>query len=276
MKKKQKEIKDLFRCFSNNEFRMKIIEELLKVESLEKNYGFLSSIGIKLLIPEHDYEIEGFIKALDNTPYRNGIFNFIIKYPKDYPNKSPRIYMKTRIFHCNASRDGDCCIVEPLRHEWKKIFELPSILSFLFQFCINNNPLSSFDMEVANLCRNNPSSFDKKCEVYVNQYALREFDLTRKYLFEEYYNNKIQFPKSEFTLLFIDSNLEPIRLTVLNKDTFHEILKDDFRRYLNADFNMISVIIGNKAFNSVNEFYEKRDSDDLNYHIIFGNQRIRT
>jgi len=30
---------------------------------LEEKYGFLSSIGIKLLVPQYDYEIEGFIKA---------------------------------------------------------------------------------------------------------------------------------------------------------------------------------------------------------------------
>ena len=77
----------------------KIIEELHKLENLEKNCGFLSSIQTKLLVPENDYEIEGFIKAPDNSPYKNGIFNFIIKYPNDYPNNSPLIEIKTKIYH---------------------------------------------------------------------------------------------------------------------------------------------------------------------------------
>ena len=68
----------------------KIIEELHKLENLERNYGFLSSIQTKLLVPENNNEIEGFIKAPDNSPYKDGIFNFIIKYQSDYPQRAPK------------------------------------------------------------------------------------------------------------------------------------------------------------------------------------------
>ena len=51
------------RCFSNKSFKDRIYNELSKVKLLEEKYGFLSSIGIKLIFPENDNEIEGFIKA---------------------------------------------------------------------------------------------------------------------------------------------------------------------------------------------------------------------
>ena len=99
--------KDLIlKCYTNKSFKDKIYHELCKVEELEKKYGFLSSIGIKLLLPEHNYEIEGFIKAPDNSPYKNGIFNFLIKYPVNYPIESPQLIIKTKIFHCNVGCNG--------------------------------------------------------------------------------------------------------------------------------------------------------------------------
>lgn len=138
---------------------MKIIKELLKVESLEKNYSILSSIGLRLILPKHDYEIEGFIQA----PY-----NSIIKYPENYPNQSPRIYLKTTILHCNIIDDGYCCIVDPLLSNWKNIYELPSILSFLYQFFIYYNHMDHDNRELAELYKIDKSLFNKKCEDYMN------------------------------------------------------------------------------------------------------------
>ena len=98
------------RCFSNKPFKDRFYNELSKVKLLEEKYGFLSSIGIKLIFPENDNEIEGFIKAPENSPYKNGIFNFMIKYNQGYPKDGPRLFIKTKILHCNLGYDGHCCL----------------------------------------------------------------------------------------------------------------------------------------------------------------------
>ena len=114
-------------------FSERISKEFDDLESLEKNYGFLSSIGIKLLVPKEKNKIEGFIKAPDNSPYKNGIFNFELIYSNDYPKKGPELRFKTRIFHneCNWN-NGHICI--RMLNEWDSRYLLSQILSTLYEF----------------------------------------------------------------------------------------------------------------------------------------------
>ena len=71
------------------------MQEFEHLKDLEREYGFLNSIQTKLLVPERINEIEGFMKAPDNSPYKDGIFNFIIKYPDNYPEMGPELILKT-------------------------------------------------------------------------------------------------------------------------------------------------------------------------------------
>ena len=72
------------------------MQEFEHLKDLEREYDFLNSIHNKLLVPERINEIEGFMKAPDNSPYKDGIFNFIIKYPDNYPERSSSINFKNK------------------------------------------------------------------------------------------------------------------------------------------------------------------------------------
>ena len=122
--------------FSVNSLHI-IKKDLEYLNYLEKNFGFLSSIGIKLLLNKNYNEIEGFIRAPKNSPYKNGIFNFIIKYSDDHPNSSPELKFKTKIFHTHVRDDGHCCI--KLLGLWNKNTELSLTLIGLYQFFLGNN-----------------------------------------------------------------------------------------------------------------------------------------
>ena len=245
----EKNIKFSIRQLSDNEFRMKFCDELIKVESLELNYGFLSKIGIKLLKLEKDYEINGFIKAPDNSPYKDGIFNFRIEYPYNYRVCNPSIFIKTKIFHCNTNDDGYCPI--NLLEENKKIYELHTILSFLYVFFIKNNPDCSYS-EATDLYKHDYSSFKNKCSEYVKQYALSKFDDNSKYLFRDYYINEINFSRSELRFLFIDLNLEPTRVNLFEEyDSLGNIIKYHVIRYYNnINLQELDFIVENMAFDS--------------------------
>ena len=59
-------------------------------------------MGIKLLFSfENSGEIKGFIKAPENSPYKEGIFRIKILFPNNYPNESPNLIIETNIFQCN-------------------------------------------------------------------------------------------------------------------------------------------------------------------------------
>ena len=85
--------------------------ELKTLEHLESNYGFLSSIGIKIINSRDLLNIEGFIKAPDNSPYENGIFKFLIKLDKYYPKSSPDLILKTKIFHTMYTERGKVLVI---------------------------------------------------------------------------------------------------------------------------------------------------------------------
>ena len=163
----------MFKCFSNQSFKDIICNEISRVEILEKKYAFLSSIGIKILLPKNDYEIEGFIKAPDNSPYKNGIFNFIIKYHENYPIRGPQLIIKTKILHRHVSNDGYCCI--NLLSNWNKDINLSIILCILYEFFVSNENSAGYHNVAYALLEKNYSLFEKKCQEYVNQYALKDF-----------------------------------------------------------------------------------------------------
>ena len=193
------------KCFTRKSFRDRISSELSKLKILEEKYGFLSSIGIKLLVPTHDNEIEGFIKAPENSFYKNGIFNFVIKYPEDYPMRSPIVVFKTKIFHCNVNINGRNDFISFLGKSWKEDIDLSIIFSNFYEFFIFQNPDSPFDWNIAEIYRGNRYEFENRCQEYVKNNALLEFNEKLDYLFQKNYYIKRQFSDSFFTSVFVES-----------------------------------------------------------------------
>ena len=238
----------------------KIIEELHKLENLERNYGFLSSIQTKLLVPENNNEIEGFIKAPDNSPYKDGIFNFIIKYQIDYPQRAPQIILKTKIFHCNVYVDGKCCISHLHQHMWDKNYDISMILSFLYEFFIRNNPQSPCRGDLAELYMRDYNSFLEKCQQFVNLYAIKQFNSRLNYMFPDYSNIKLKFSNSNFIFVYNSKFITISKDKIKDNDNFY------LANSLGIDLKNNVFIVGNKVFDSITEFKFK---DYLGYHIIY-------
>jgi len=241
------------KCFIRKSFRERISSELSKIKILEEKYGFLSSIGIKLLVPQHDYEIEGFIKAPENSPYRNGIFNFVLKYPEDYPISPPEFLFKTRIFHCNVNGSGRNDLNGFIRKNWKPDTELSIILSNLYEFFIFNDPKSPFDCCIAEIYKRNHYEFENKCQEYVKKYALLEFNNKLDYLFQNNSYSKRKFSDSFLTSVYVESLQE----WQLDKSEI-------FGRIYDKNLVLIS---GNTIFNRMN--HPNDIQSNLNKQIIF-------
>lgn len=60
---------------------------------------------------ENLFELRGVIVGPQDTVYEGGIFLLLIKPPKDYPFRPPKITFTTKIYHPNINQNGgiSCC-----------------------------------------------------------------------------------------------------------------------------------------------------------------------
>ena len=259
----QEENKINFGLINNFHNKDRIIQELHKLESLERDYGFLSSIQTKLLVPECANAIEGFMKAPDNSPYKDGIFHFIIRYPNDYPERAPEIILLTKIFHCNVYDDGRCCISHLHQMEWDKNYDISMILSFLFEFFIRNNPQDPCKRDFAEIYFRDYKLFLEKCQKYVDLYASKQLN-ERLYIFmfPNYSNVKLKFSNSNFIIAYNSKFITVSMDEVRDKDFLQ------LESSLGIDLRNKALIIGNEVFNSV-EIERHKLGDYFKYHIIY-------
>ena len=120
-------------------------------------------MGIKLLLSfENSGEIKGFIKAPENSPYKEGIFRIKILFPNNYPNESPNLIIETNIFQCNYQFQTGRLNIDYLLN-WDHNKNLIGILTSLYEFFISNNPDSCYNYEAADIYRSDRSKFEQKC-----------------------------------------------------------------------------------------------------------------
>ena len=239
------------------EGRLKLDKELNILNDLEKKYGFLSSIGIKLLLKSQKNIIEGYIKAPDNSPYKNGIFNFIIIFHNEYPHHRPEIRFKTKIFHSEVNQDGRICTM--LLNNWNPEITFSLILVCLYEFFIANNN-NGYGNEATQLYRENINLFEQKCQEYTKLYASNKFNDKLEYLFQEYYDIKTVFGESIY--LFYDFETQNCIKKEINGIIKFDMLGQIFNRECNGSNTVL--LAKNKIFFHLNNYKEL-----LENHIIF-------
>ena len=250
-----------------NEFGIchrKFYEEIKRLSRIEEEFGLLSLMGIKLLFShEKTNEIKGFIKAPENSPYRNGIFKFKILLG-NYPNDSPTLIIETNIFHCNYHFQIGRLMIDYLMN-WNNDKHLLGVLTSLYEFFISNNPESCYNYEAGEMIRNNRSKFEQICQEYVNKYANYENIDEVRYLFEEYCSRKNDDYSDDYINLVYD--LRKIRLE--KKRILDNIynLEDLIRNELGL-FNDFAALVGNMAFSSLRGLKKEDFSKISNIFII--------
>ena len=57
----------------------------------------------------------------ENSVWENGVFKLQMIFTEEYPNKPPKVTMKTKVFHPNFYANGDICI-DILKDQWSPIY----------------------------------------------------------------------------------------------------------------------------------------------------------
>ena len=229
-------------------FNERLINEFKQLSFAEKEFGLLSLMGIKLLfLFEKVGEIKGFVKAPENSPYKNGIFRFKILIPNNYPNEPPSLFIETNIFHCNYKLEIGRLIIDYVVN-WDNKKHLLGVLTSLYEFFISNNPDSSYNYEAASYCRNDPIKFEEICREYTNKYANYDNIDEVRYLFEENYNRINNGCSNDYIKIVYD--LRTIKIdknTILsNIHSLESLIRDKL-----GIFNDFAVLVGNMAFSSL-------------------------
>ena len=213
-------------------------EEIELLKRFNEDFNFLDSLSIKLLIPKSYNEIEGYVKAPENSLYKNGIFKFKILFPIEYPYRPPKLLFLTKITHVNISEDGYVCVKYLV--QWEKKYNLLGLLSVIYEIFVLENPHSPFDMQLARILRSNPLEYEKICNDYIDKYALKEFPRNEKYLFQENKSNKF----STFVAINI---VDKTYFQFNNIMTLNQVLQS-IQNEMDINSNKFNIVINKKVF----------------------------
>ena len=98
----------------------------------------------------------------------NGVFKLEMKFSEEYPNKPPKVTMKTKVFHPNFYANGDICI-DILKDQWSPIYDIKSILTSIQSLLTDPNPASPANVEAAKLYNDNIQEYNKKVKECVEK-----------------------------------------------------------------------------------------------------------
>lgn len=114
--------------------------------------------------PKHFY--------VDETPFYGGIFRCKLVIDGDFPNKPPKGYFLTKIFHPNvATPSGDIC-VNTLKRDWNPAkWSLSHIFQIIRCLLIVPFPESALNEEAGRLFMENYDEYFSQAKLYTGIHA---------------------------------------------------------------------------------------------------------
>ena len=147
-------------------------EQILReeFEDLKENPLSLCGYTIELFNQNDIYEWKITLIGAKDTPYTDGIFFIKLSFPKNYPDRAPRIHFLTPIYHPNVKpHDGFVC-VNFITH-WKKTTSVREILTKLYSIFYLVNPDSPYSQEQAYEYEQERKLYYFKVEIFTKKYA---------------------------------------------------------------------------------------------------------
>jgi len=149
--------------------------ELLKrqLNELAKNPIDLVSVGLTDDSNIYDWEI--LIMGPDGTLFEGGFFKAQLVFPKDFPNKPPKMTFKSEMWHPNIYENGEVCISilheagtdqhnphETAEERWRPILGVEQILISVISMLSDPNDESPANLDAAIQWRNDRPGFKKR------------------------------------------------------------------------------------------------------------------
>ena len=141
---------------------------LAELEEIKNNPPCNCSAGIQ----DNNYKIwEATIIGPSNSPYCNGIFKLIIKFPDEYPFKPPLIKFKTKILHPNINPSGNICL-DILNTNWSPVLSISKVLLSISSLLNDPNPKDPLNKEIAKIYLEDKNLYEKRVKLFTLKYAI--------------------------------------------------------------------------------------------------------
>ncbi|XP_009631942.1 ubiquitin-conjugating enzyme E2 2-like isoform X1 [Nicotiana tabacum] len=104
----------------------------------------------------------------DDTPWDGGTFKLTLQFTEDYPNRPPKVYFMSRMFHPNIYADGSISL-DILQNEWRPIYDVAAILISIQSLLCDPNTNSAANAEAAQLFSENKCEYNRRVHEIVEQ-----------------------------------------------------------------------------------------------------------
>ncbi|CAG9317518.1 unnamed protein product [Blepharisma stoltei] len=94
----------------------------------------------------------GNLNGPEDTAFEGGVFEFVIKFPKKYPSKPPKVFFQTPIFHPNIHPDSGRVCHAFLNHMWNPNCHSKVIIDYLIELLNRPDPENGFMGEATDVC----------------------------------------------------------------------------------------------------------------------------
>jgi ubiquitin-protein ligase len=118
-------------------------------------------------------KISAFIEGPVDTPFEGCVFNVVLEFGPEFPEKPPQGKMITKIFHPNVSKVGEIC-VNTLKKDWNPSYGIRHILQVIRCLLIAPNPASALNEEAGRLFQEDYEQYASKAKMLASIHAKKK------------------------------------------------------------------------------------------------------
>lgn len=144
----------------------------LKIESAEILLSPIPEIETRPRTADNFFEWVAKINGPVDSPYEDGIFDFHMSFPSNYPFKPPSCKFDTRIYHCNVNSLGMVCL-DILGDSWIPSITITSILMCIRTLMTDPNPYHPLVGSIGAIYISDRKLHDDTARDWTKKYALK-------------------------------------------------------------------------------------------------------